>query len=227
MEEGGLQSYLDFILSVNGTILRGGNDFAALVNRNIGERLNLRVFNILSQEEREEIVVPRQEWGGAGLLGGTVRYEEWSAESGSGLKVLSVVPGSPAEAAGLVALQDFLLGTDAESLTHLDQLAGLVHRSQELPIYVYSSGEKRVRRVVLRIKPGEQLGIDAGQGAIHRLGKEEEGLQEQGEVAKATVPMESMSAAPTPALLVSRDPRIPKEPRKTAERVLTNPFGTS
>lgn len=227
IEEGGLQSYLDFILSANGTVLRGGNDFAVLVNQHVGQRLNLQVFNILTQEEREEVVVPRQDWGGAGLLGGTVRYEEWSAESGSGLKVLSVLSGSAAETAGLVAQQDYILGTDAVSLTHLDQLAGLVHRSQELPIYVYSSVEKRVRTVTLRLKPGEQLGIDAGQGAIHRLGKEEEPAQEPVQAAKVAVPPPSMNAAPTPALLVSRDPRVPQEPRKTAERVLTNPFGTS
>lgn len=225
LEEGGLQSYLDFILSVNAVTLRGGNDFAAFVNLHVGERLNLQVFNILTQEVREEVVVPRQEWGGAGLLGGTVRFEEWSSESGSGLKVLSVLPGSPAEVAGLVALQDHILGTDTVSLTHLDQLASLVHRFQELPIYVYSSTEHRVRTVTLRLKPGEQLGIDAGQGAVHRLGKEEgpAPIQE----AKVEGPPPSLSSAPIPALLVSRDPRVQQEARKTTERVLTNPFGTS
>ena len=227
LEEGGLQSYLDFIVSANGTPLRAGNDFATIVSRNVGGQLALQVFNILTQETREEVVVPRSDWGGAGLLGGTVRYEEWTAESGSGLKVLSVLPGSPAEAAGLVPQQDYILGTDAVSLTHLDQLASLVHRYQELPIYVYSTEEQRVRVVTLKLKPGEHLGIDAGQGAVHRLGKEGTATQPPEVETKVETPPVMASSAPIPTLLVSRDPRLPQDKPRATEHVLTNPFGTN
>ena len=250
LEEGGLQSYIDFIVEANGVRLNSHTTFQSIVSKSIGTRLDLKVFNVVGQDVREEVVVPRQDWGGSGVLGGTVRFEEWSADADFGIKVLSVMPGSPAEVAGLVPEEDYILGTDAVTLRNVDHLVSLILQAgKELLVYVYNAGEKRVRTVTLRLQEGKtQLGIDAGTGAVHSLkarsvreAKAKSDQQERNREVDSQPPIaipppvisppvqEQVVLPPPPAFTASTVPNRPQKEKSSsasAPHVLKNPFQT-
>lgn len=169
LEEAGLQSYLDFLLSANGVRLVSEDRLAAIVSKSVDCPVLLRVFNVLTRKTREATVVPRQ-WGGPGLLGGSVRFEEWSGEEDLGVRVLGTQPNSPAAVCGLQPDCDFILGSEEVTITCADQLSALALKSEgSLPLYVFNAEQRIVRRVVLTLLADSPLGLDVGQGALHSL----------------------------------------------------------
>lgn len=72
----GLISYLDFIVSANGIHLQPNGALHNIISKSLKCRVFLKVFNILTQEIREVIVIPSNEWGGDGLLGASLRWED-------------------------------------------------------------------------------------------------------------------------------------------------------
>ena len=107
-----LTSYLDFIISVNGDVLTAEDTeyFAEEVRSNAGQPVILEVYNIKCQKLRTLQVVPRDDWGGEGLLGLHVKWDAIDGCAESALHVADVAPSSPAAIAGLVAGDDFILG---------------------------------------------------------------------------------------------------------------------
>lgn len=169
LEEAGLQSYLDMLLSANGVRLVSEDRLAAIISKSENCPILLRVFNVLTRKTRDATVVPRQ-WGGSGLLGGSVRFEEWSGEEDLGVRVLGILPDSPAAACGLQPLYDFILGSDEVTITCADQLSALALKTEgSLSLYVFNAEQRRIRRVSLTLTAGSPLGLDVGQGALHTL----------------------------------------------------------
>lgn len=133
------------------------------------------VFNIKSQEARLVKLTPQDDWGGAGLLGVTIRLDNYAGADERLIRVLTVETRSPAAVAGLVPEKDFLLGTTHATLDSADALAHLleVHMDQVAEFYVYNSDSDLVRTVVLMptLSWGGQglLGAEVGTGYLHRL----------------------------------------------------------
>jgi hypothetical protein len=71
------------------------------------------VWNIKSQEQRFVDLTPDDSWGGAGLLGVTIRLDNYGGADERLIRVLEVENDSPASVAGLVPMKDYLLGTTA------------------------------------------------------------------------------------------------------------------
>jgi len=169
LEEAGLQSYLDLLLSANGVRLVSEDRLAAIVSKSVDCPVLLRVFNVLTRKTRDATVVPRQ-WGGPGLLGGSVRFEEWSGEEDLGVRVLGTQPNSPAAACGLQPDYDFILGSEEVTINGADQLSALALKSEgSLTLYVFNAEQRTVRRVCLALTAGSPLGLDVGQGALHAI----------------------------------------------------------
>lgn len=141
LAKAGLQVYLDFILSANGLPLKPNGTFSLLTQHHTGQRLSLQVYNLISQSFREVTVIPDENWGGEGLLGGLIRYEVWDPRV-IGVKVVRVVAGSQAEEAGLQE-EDIILGTEATAVSSIDQLCAVLGESRKLYIYTPSSREVR------------------------------------------------------------------------------------
>ena len=57
-------------------------------------------------------------WGGTGLLGATVRFDETEKAMNEGVRVLDVFEKSPAAHAGLIPYNDYLLASTDVSLFH-------------------------------------------------------------------------------------------------------------
>lgn len=72
-------------------------------------------------------------WGGQGMLGVTIRFDSfWRAEE-SLVRVLEVVPDSPAELAGLQAEDDYLLGTAEKVGMGRHPSPSTIHRPPSTP----------------------------------------------------------------------------------------------
>jgi hypothetical protein len=134
------------------------------------------VWNIKSQQQRFVDLTPDDTWGGAGLLGVTIRLDDYGGADERLIRVLEVEEGSPASIAGLVSLHDFLLGTNVVAFESTETLAAVLHQhvNQIVELYVYNSESDIVRVVPLMpsLSWGRGqglLGAEVGTGYLHRL----------------------------------------------------------
>ncbi|CAE7393385.1 GORASP2 [Symbiodinium pilosum] len=168
--EAGLEVFFDFILEIDGVHMDADQaTFATAIQEAENHRTKLVVHNIRTHTVRDVYVTPRR-WGGAGLLGAVVRYDTLESAEGQGMRVLTVFPNSPAEAAGLVPNKDFLLGTTEVMFRDMDELTEVVnlYMGMELKIYVYNTEVESIREVI--IVPSTQWGGDGAIGADIRTG---------------------------------------------------------
>eukprot|EP00980_Cylindrotheca_fusiformis_P017631 scaffold5529_cov117-Cylindrotheca_fusiformis.AAC.8 len=167
--------FLNFYGTTKGKLssYRTEADFCHIVFR---RHLNIVVWNIKSQEKRLVELVPNDDWPGAGLLGVTIRLDNYGGADERLIRVLEVEHNSPAAIAGLVPMQDYLLGTTAISFESTKVLAGVLdrHCDKVVEIYVYNSESDIVR--VVALMPTRSwgagnglLGAEVGVGYLHRL----------------------------------------------------------
>ncbi len=109
------------------------------------------VYNIKSQQARLVELTPSDQWGGAGLLGVTIRLDNYAGAEDRLVRILTVEPQSPAAIAGLIPFKDFLLGTTHQTLNSSAELATLLrqHEDQVVELYVYNTDSDMVRVVAL------------------------------------------------------------------------------
>lgn len=93
--------------------------------------LELTIFNTKNRETRRVVCQPNRRWGGAGLLGMTIKFDTFEDAEDSVFHVLEVEPNSPASKAGLLPFDDFILGTPRHILTCVDSF---LHRMKLLII---------------------------------------------------------------------------------------------
>jgi hypothetical protein len=140
------------------------------------------VWNIKSQTQRIERLIPSTNWGGAGLIGVTIRMDNYANADQKLLRILSVVcfqdsrsNPSPAEQAGLHPHDDYLLGTKSISFDNEDILSYILqqYENQWLEIYVYNVTGDEVR--IVKLMPTTNwgngklglLGAEVGKGYLH------------------------------------------------------------
>jgi hypothetical protein len=191
----GLVPWFDFITRAGGLDLVGSADswnedlLGRAVAQADGGSIALQVLSIKNRTLRTVVLKPRR-WLGAGeggpaaagpagktgLAGLVVSYSTYAGAADNVVKVLGVSTNSPAHAAGLQPLTDYLLGTSAGALFRSQ--AGLVacvraHAGRVMPTLVYSSAADTVRVANIIPStdwPGEGLlGCDVGFGQAHAL----------------------------------------------------------
>lgn len=132
------------------------------------------VWNIKSKTQRFISLTPTAKWEGQGLLGVTIRMDDYSTAEDNLLRCLSIMPNSPAAQCGLVANTDYILGTTMESLDNEEVLEDILyeHEGGVLELYVYNTETDVVRVVTLmpnRKWGGSLLGAEVGRGYLHKL----------------------------------------------------------
>jgi len=180
----GLVSFFDFLVGCQGRMLLGGlsenpgeeedMNFISTLKENLNRPLELLVFNIKSQSTRIVEITPSADWGGHGLLGVTIRFDDYSMAEERLVRVLSVREGSPAQLAGMQPNRDYLLGTRTVSFSS-DVVLGNVlkeNKDKNIDVYAYDTETDLVR--VLELTPmsweGDGLlGAEVGTGYLHRL----------------------------------------------------------
>eukprot|EP00934_Nitzschia_sp_Nitz4_P004657 Nitzschia sp. Nitz4//scaffold277_size25017//13476//14724//NITZ4_008347-RA/size25017-processed-gene-0.7-mRNA-1//1//CDS//3329545344//4647//frame0 len=183
----GLVSFFDFIVGANEQMLLGSGeglaegeeyddiDFPALLHENKGKAVELLVWNIKAQEKRLVELIPSDEWDGAGLLGVTMKMDDYGGADERLIRVLEVEAESPAAVAGLVKDKDFLLGTTSVNFSSSADLAVVLEESinHVIELYVYNADTDMVRVVGLvpSVTWGGRglLGAEVGTGYLHRL----------------------------------------------------------
>ena len=136
-------------------------------------------------------MIPSENWGGEGLLGLQVRYdavdapgapddgedEEWA------LHVVSVDESSPAAQAGLVAMDDFILGSHDLAFADMAALSDYIYRcaGEEVILYLYRSSCDTVFTRLISIPESGVLGVELASGRLHALpNRETDGFSEDG-----------------------------------------------
>ena len=120
-------------------------------------------------------LTPNDDWDGAGLLGVTIKLDDYGGADERLIRVLDVQQGSPAALAGLIKEKDFMLGTTTQNFSDTAILATVLedHIDQVVEIYVYNSETDVVRVVALMPTcswgGAGLLGAEVGTGYLHRL----------------------------------------------------------
>lgn len=177
----GLVSFLDFLVGCDGRMLLSNDDeeedidFVETLKNSVGEELELLVFNIKSQQTRFVSLIPKNDWGGSGLLGVTIRLDDYGGADERLIRVLGVENNSPAEISGLIELKDYLLGTSTISFSSTAVLSDVLvqHEDKTIELYVYNIESDIVRVVTLMPTAcwggNGLLGAEVGVGYLHKL----------------------------------------------------------
>ena len=76
-----LDSYFDFIVEAAGVRLDElERPFTDIIAQHVDRVLHLKVYNCMTQQERDVNLTPRSNWGGTGLLGITIRFDNYCFE---------------------------------------------------------------------------------------------------------------------------------------------------
>lgn len=142
--------------------------------------LPLAVYNTKNHSLREVVLTPSRRWPGEGLLGLSIRFDTFQDADDAILHILEVEKDSPAQLAGLIPHDDYLLGSVEKrylnpSAFHQDLIDHLNH---PLEVFLYSVSKDEVRKVVIlptedwgdgEFGGGGLLGASVGFGYLHRL----------------------------------------------------------
>ena len=175
-----MESFFDFIVTADGVSLETEDEtFVTILHEFVGRPLQLQVYSVKTGLVRDVVVVPSETWGGAGLLGISIRFCPYEKADELVWHVLDVQPGSPAASAGLISNLDYIVGArDAIFYTEtcLFKLLDL-HPRRPVSLYVYNSVADDVRTVSLTPTPGwagagikcGSLGCSIAFGVGHRI----------------------------------------------------------
>lgn len=206
----GLTSYLDFIIAANGVRVETSEQLFNAINKSEGIELSLKVYNCLKKTTRDLLVMPNKAWGGDSLLGAEIRHDSWG--DNELLRVISVVPGSPAQNAGLQPEVDYILGTEETSLSSLDQLANEVLQNDRLTLFVLDRIKGSVRKLVVDVRSEQGLrllGCDVAQGLLHSPGQIDE--QQADLPTEPELPIVHTRSAPPEAIPSPAPPLVIRE----------------
>jgi C-terminal processing protease CtpA/Prc len=119
--EANLVPYLDVIVSVNEVELDNKeNSLVSVIRTCVDKRTSIKIYNCKTRKYRNAEITPRKGWGGAGVLGLVARYDAYSPQFDSVLHVIAVLPGSPAEQAGLRPTEDYILGAEKQTFKDVE-----------------------------------------------------------------------------------------------------------
>ncbi|KAG5436941.1 hypothetical protein PCANB_001351 [Pneumocystis canis] len=168
-EKAGIESYYDFIYEVDGVGLTEDSGWLCSYFSNVMRPFCLAVWSLKNQDVRYVSLTPCKRFG---LF---LRWCSINVVQKAVWHVLNIVSGSPAEIAGLLAYDDYIIGTPKGHLHDENELQVLVEKfmMQPLELYVYNRHYGTTRLVILIPNrkwggPGA-LGCGLGYGYLHRL----------------------------------------------------------
>ncbi|KAL5288630.1 GORASP1 family protein [Megaselia abdita] len=174
-QKAGLEAFFDFIIAISDIRLDKNDDtLKELLKRNVDKPTKFTVYSSKTQTVRDETITPSHSWGGQGLLGVSIKFCSFEGANENIWHVLEVHPSSPAEAAGLRAHTDYIIGSDAIRPENDDFFTLIeTHEGQNLKMYVYNVTDDACREITLKPNSawgGEgSIGCGIGFGYLHRI----------------------------------------------------------
>ncbi|OIR59098.1 MAG: golgi reassembly stacking protein 2 [Amphiamblys sp. WSBS2006] len=176
METAGVCSHFDYITEMNGVPVSPENAhaFAEWAKSSVGTQMELSVYNSVLEQERTVFATPSTTWGGEGLLGCSVRLGICDSPEKIFWHVLGVEKDSPADRAGLVPAEDYIVGLATEEVLDASNLMWKIEKEEntEIEIIVFNNvtGLRAVAITPGRGWGGEGLlGCEVGNGFTHKI----------------------------------------------------------
>lgn len=170
-----MKAYFDFIIAIGNTRFSKENgSLREILKASVDQKLKMIVFNTRSKQVREVEIVPSTSWGGNGLLGVSIKHQSFDRADERVWHVLEVENGSPAQQAGFIPNEDYIIGSDS-ILQESDDLYNLIeaHEGKALKLFVYNISSDNCRDVICHpnSKWGGKgyLGCEFGHGLLHRI----------------------------------------------------------
>jgi hypothetical protein len=189
----GLVPFFDFIVSVGDVPLEEEDSkLVDALQQNVGKSLTLGVFSSRTESVRYIELTPRNDWGGIGLLGVSIRFNSLKNAEEQVWHVELVYAKSPAQQAGLVSQSDYIVGTPDVLFSEEDDLYMLLRQATSVPLYVYSTVTDDIR--IVNVAPNVNwggngvLGCELGYGLLHRIPREPAGKETKPVVGTIVVP---------------------------------------
>jgi hypothetical protein len=177
--EGSIIPFFEYIIGINGKRLDGvAVSLKEELQANTNKPTELTILNYKTLKTRKITVCPSDDWGGVGLLGLIITYDNFRTADERVVRVLSVYPDSPAMLAGLHPFVDYILGTDSCIFHGIDSFETYISGKVDVDVTlsVYNSQMCQVREV--KITPtcgwGEAhsqgiLGCEVSAGLLHKV----------------------------------------------------------
>jgi len=165
--EGSIIPFFEYIIGINGKRLDGvAVTLKEELQANCNKPTELTILNYKTLKTRKITVCPSDDWGGVGLLGLIITYDNFKTADERVVRVLSVFPDSPAMLAGLHPFVDYILGTDSCIFHGIDSFEEYISNNVDLDVTlrVYNSEVCQVREV--KIRPTSQWGNATSQGIL-------------------------------------------------------------
>lgn len=145
--------YFDYIASVNGVIViqESPNVVAEMAASNIDKPLRFVIFNSKNDSLREITIIPSRKWGGATLLGASIRFSRFDDASFRVWHILEVHESSPAANSGLIPLDDWIIGSPDVCIYSEDDFYNLlIHNvNKSVKMIIYNLRSDSCREIVI------------------------------------------------------------------------------
>jgi GRASP55/65 PDZ-like domain len=198
----GLVSYLDFIVAANGVPLTSDDTLSIIISKSLNCKVLIKVFNVITEQFRNVQVTPSNSWGGEGLLGASIRWEDW--KNSQGLRILEVMPESNGHKLGFQPKKDYILGTENVATNDVTSLQKILTSSKKVELFVFNSITEKVRTIVL--ENCAELGCTIGEGMMNSIKNIDFEQEQKAEEEKVVVTLlQTPQELPPPPLAVIKE----------------------
>jgi hypothetical protein len=181
LDVNGINELSDFIIPPK-DVLENKVPFVDWVTSNAGKELKIKIYSLKTRSLKELTIKANEKNSKDGILGGSVRYENWSIAHKKVLHVLNIEENSFAQKIGIIQDKDYIiavrpsghqiLSLNIEDKDPLFVLGAIINKCKgiecEFFIYNIEKGNKVVKGLIE--KDDEfHLGIDGAYGALHEF----------------------------------------------------------
>ena len=182
LDVNGINELSDFIIPPK-DVLENKVPFVDWVTSNAGKELKIKIYSLKTRSLKELTIKANEKNSKDGILGGSVRYENWSIAHKKVLHIISVEPNSFGEKKlHLISNEDYIIAVqpidqqiislNVEESDPLSILGMIIQNSKgkECNFYIYNKklGARR-ENVVIGVDDDFKLGIEGAYGALHEF----------------------------------------------------------
>jgi hypothetical protein len=182
LDVNGINELSDFIIPSK-DVLENKFSFVDWVTSNAGKELKIKIYSLKTRTLKELTIKANEKNSKDGILGGSVRYENWSIAHKKVLHIISVEPKSFAEEKlHLISNEDYIIAVqpidqqiislNLEESDPLSILGMIIQNSKgkECNFYIYNKklGARR-ENAVIGVDDDFKLGIEGAYGALHEF----------------------------------------------------------